>query len=182
MTAGLTLLEVLAAVAILGLFYTVIAGVAIQGLRAEGEAARRLEASLLADRVMTELETGLEAGLPPPLGRSQEERDAFQLTVEVAPLELTLPPLPGETETVSSEPGLLAGSGPGAPSPLRRIDVHIAWLEGNDERTLTRTTFGFDAEAVSTELQALDAATDGSDTLVDEAADALTRGRDEDQQ
>ena len=36
---GFTLLEVLAAVAILGIWFTVLANVAIQGLRAEGENA-----------------------------------------------------------------------------------------------------------------------------------------------
>ncbi len=60
-TPAFTLLEVLAAVAILGIVYVVLADVAMQGLFAEGRAKRRLEASLKADLHLSELEVEIEA-------------------------------------------------------------------------------------------------------------------------
>ena len=59
---GFTLIEVLAAVALLGILYAVLARVAIEGLRAEGDSERRLEASLLADERVNDL---VGAPLPP---------------------------------------------------------------------------------------------------------------------
>ena len=53
-TDGFTLLEVLAAVAILGIWFVVLASVGIQGLRAEGTNERRIRASLLADTILSE--------------------------------------------------------------------------------------------------------------------------------
>jgi len=52
---GFTLLEVLAAVAILAVWFILIAGTAMQGLRAEGISRRRLEAAMIADQAMAEL-------------------------------------------------------------------------------------------------------------------------------
>ncbi len=57
---GLTLLEVLAAVAVLGLLYTVLASAAVQGLRSEGESRRRLEASLLMDEQLVQIRIRLD--------------------------------------------------------------------------------------------------------------------------
>ncbi len=60
--AGFTLLEVLGAVAILGISYAVLVTVAIQGARAIGESQRRLDASLIADVQLTEIELAAELG------------------------------------------------------------------------------------------------------------------------
>ena len=49
-----TMLEVLAAVSVLAIVYLVLANVAIEGLRAEGESMRRLEASLIADELLSD--------------------------------------------------------------------------------------------------------------------------------
>ncbi len=158
---GLTLLEVMAAVAVLGLFYTVLADVAMQGLRAEGEASRRLAASLLADQALTELETALEDGTLPPLGRTQVEQEDFRISVEVASFEVPL--REEKTPARAREPeipgtSLLLPAARGAPGPLRRINVQVSWVEGPGERAVSRTTFAFDRESVRTELDALDAA------------------------
>ena len=61
---GLTLLEVLAAVALLGILYTALAATTSQGIWNEFESRQRLEASLLADEVLARIELDLRAGVP----------------------------------------------------------------------------------------------------------------------
>jgi prepilin-type N-terminal cleavage/methylation domain-containing protein len=62
---GFTLLEVLAAVAILSIWFIVIAGTSVQGLRAEGESRRRLEAGQMADRILSATHRRRAPPLPP---------------------------------------------------------------------------------------------------------------------
>jgi len=172
---GFTLLEVLAAVAILGIAYIALGSSGIQGLQHEGEARRRLEASLLADSVLSEIEAGLEAGVAPPLGDDEREADDFTIAVEVAPFSVVVPEEQGKggkrlgdarsrlggsgaqaQQPVIPGPSLLGGdSGPGVVSPLRRIDVQIIWNEGFGERSVSRTTFALDAESARTTLEAI---------------------------
>lgn len=148
---GFTLLEAMVAVAVLGIIYTVLAGVAIQGLRAEGESARRLEASLLADSVLADLEVALEQGTPPPLGRQEEEVDDFAVVTEVAPFDL-----PAElTEPGTRGSGGSLFGGRGQASALRRVDVRVSWMEGGEELSVQRTSFGLDLEQARPMLEGL---------------------------
>jgi len=151
--AGFTLLEVLVAVAVFGLLFTVLTGIAMQGLRAEGESGRELRASLLADRALAELETNLDLGVAPPLGREEQEEEEFLVEVEVAAFDLDLPeakPRGTRARGEGSPSGTLLGGGPGsAASPLRRIDVRVHWSEGVFEREVRRTSFALDAEAAA---------------------------------
>jgi prepilin-type N-terminal cleavage/methylation domain-containing protein len=151
--SAFTLLEVMVAVGVLGLLYTVLAGIAMDGLRAEGETGRRLRASLLADLSLHDLEAGLDLGATPPLGRQEQEQDEFVITVDVSEWEL---PLPAETGDDPSPPASLIRRSRGArSSPLRRIDVHVSWTEGVSERSVTRTSFGLDLEAAAAALDSL---------------------------
>jgi len=152
--AGFTLLEVLGAVAIIGLAFTLLARANIEGLRAEGTARRQLEASLLADRTLAGLEAQLQDGVVPELGSREDLVEGYRVEVEVTPLEVDLPPLPepvpegfGEEDTGPSllDPG--AGGAPGgrnAPALLRRVRVEVAWAEGAAERSVLRETLVFD--------------------------------------
>ena len=81
--SGFTLLEVLAAVAVLGILFTVLSNVAIEGLRHEGESKRRIDASLIADRAMIDLETEFGSGIVPPTGRTEFMEGDFRIVVEV---------------------------------------------------------------------------------------------------
>jgi len=85
---GFTLLEVMAAVLILGIWFTVLAGAAIQGLRAEGEADRRLRAEMIADARMSDLEGAAQLGAIPPIGEDEAAEDDFQVHTRVAALDL----------------------------------------------------------------------------------------------
>jgi hypothetical protein len=168
-------LEVLAAVALLAIAYSQLGASGIQGLQHEGEARRRLQASLLADTVMADIESGIEAGAAPQLGEEESEQHGFHVSVSVEPFALEVPeddagedgnrlgrarsrlggdagapePLPG--------PSLLGAkaSGPGVASPLRRIVVLVTWEEGFGERSAVRTTYALDGEAASGTLGAI---------------------------
>lgn len=176
-TGAFTLLEVMAAVAILALSYTTLASSGIIGLQREGEARRRIEASLVADGVLAEIETAIEAGGTPPLGQEEREVGDFLVDVEVTAFSIEIPEEEGpggqrlgnersrlggenkETPDVIPGPSLLGGAGPGgAVSPLRRIDVRVVWDEGFGEGEVSRTTFALDPEAAGPTIEAIEQA------------------------
>jgi prepilin-type N-terminal cleavage/methylation domain-containing protein len=171
--AGFTLLEVLAGVAILAIAYSQLGSSGIQGLQHEGEARRRIAASLIADTLMTDLESAIEAGATPPVGETEGEQDGFRTLVRIEPFTLEVPEEEGPggkrigrarsrlggdggaTPQEAQGPSLLGGGGPGAPSPLRRIEVRVAWDEGVGERSTARVTYALDAEGAAGILDAL---------------------------
>jgi prepilin-type N-terminal cleavage/methylation domain-containing protein len=165
-TGGFTLLEVLAAVLVIGMSFTVLARVNIEALRAEGIATRRLEASLLADRTLAELEAQqrIPPGNAPAVGREERAADPYRIEIEVEPLEITLAPLPpelGATPSFADRPGaptLLSAPQQGAATPLRHVHVAVVWNDGSGEDRVVRDTFLFDAASVSGTLSAISAA------------------------
>jgi prepilin-type N-terminal cleavage/methylation domain-containing protein len=160
---GFTLLEVLVAVALLGLVVTVLAQSAIQGMNYEGDAGRRMRASLLADRELARIESSLKLGVPPQAGHQEsEEQEEFHLVVDVQPMDpvqaglaaLLATPEGGGADTSARK--LTASEGPSpAALPLFLIGIRVAWTEGVSEQAVTRSTFAYDATAA---LQALAAA------------------------
>jgi prepilin-type N-terminal cleavage/methylation domain-containing protein len=170
---GFTLLEVMAAVALLGIVCAILGRAAFESLAREGEAQRRIQASLLADSVLSDIEMGLDQGTSPKVGDEERDSGDFKVAIHVAPFDLEVPeekPRTGEP-TVSRDrrpgeslrggqnlgPSLLVGAN-GKPSPLRRVDVKVTWLEGWGERSVERTTFGLDNEAAKDALAAVAAA------------------------
>jgi prepilin-type N-terminal cleavage/methylation domain-containing protein len=153
---GFTLFEVMAAVIVLGLLYSLLASSAIGGLRAEGTSRRRLEASLLADQTLYELEGQILLGSLPEIGSSEEELDEYFVTVNVQPFDPT-PFLPQETEE-RDEPtrSLLDPPANADESLLRILEVVVSWSEGLDEYRVVRTTFAYDVAAVAPLLGSLD--------------------------
>jgi prepilin-type N-terminal cleavage/methylation domain-containing protein len=181
-TRGFTLIEVLGAVLVLGVLYTVLAGVAIEGLRAEGTSMRRIEASLRADRMLVELEEQIAAGSMPPIGVFEEEEDIFDLSIAVRELDLAsiTPPEPvgSDREVQRAGTASLFGNDSGTqPSRLREIDVRIAWLEGDRELSVQRTSYAFDASGLEDlfpeagEVPEDTAATEGDDEISQELKD-----------
>ena len=153
---GFTLFEVMAAVIVLGLLYSLLASAAIGGLRAEGTSRRRLEASLLADQTLYELEGQILLGSLPEIGGSEEELDEYLVTVNVQPFDPT-PFLPQETEG-RDEPtsSLLDPPANVDESLLRILEVVVSWSEGLDEYRVVRTTFAYDVAAVAPLLGSFD--------------------------
>jgi len=148
--AGFTLFEVLGAVALLGLTYTVLSETAIRGLLTEGRTGRILEASMLADLRLAEIESGLNEGLVPPLGEDETESDdgLYRIVTEVAPFEL-----PPEIQASAGGPtpggSQLATASVPPPAPLgaaalRMIRVRVLWGDEGDEQSVERVTYGFD--------------------------------------
>jgi prepilin-type N-terminal cleavage/methylation domain-containing protein len=184
--SGFTLLEVLAAVAILAIAYGTLGASGIQGLQHEGEARRRLMASLLADSVLAEIESGIERGVAPEVGSEEQEMEGFRVVVEVEPYTLALPEedaaqgkrlgharsrLGGDAAATPAPIGasLLGVEGSrGVQPPLRRVSVQVVWDEGFGERVAVRTTYALDAEAAAATLETL--------AQVAAAADAGTGG------
>lgn len=168
---GFTLLEVLAAVAVLGLVYTLLGTAATEGLRAEGDARRRLEASLLADRLVTEIEAQVAMGQAPEIGVTENEEGDFLVSIEVKPLDLAI----GETKASkraserlaravgaakpTEEVGsLLVPSGPTKQALLRRADVTVTWADGTTDRSVRRATYALDTVAAAPLIEQLVAA------------------------
>lgn len=158
---GFTLLEVLVAVALLGLVVSVLAGSAIQGMSYEGDAARRLRASLLADRALWQVEAALKLGAPPQPGHEEsQEGEEFRISVDVQPLDLSqaglgalLLPAPEAPGVSRPEPGS-DGATAAALMPLYQVFVRVSWIEGLREREVTRSTFAFDGSAAAQALGA----------------------------
>jgi len=179
--AGFTLLEVMAAVLVLGLLYTVLAETAMRGLRSEGISRRRTEASLLADDRLSQLELQLALGEVPKSGEEEEAVDPYRIVVRVqpydpSPLLEAIEKLQKEREPKhpagSSAPktpaapaqaaAAAAGGAQGAPTlqslftpprageegRFRRIDVSVAWPDGDQEESVSRTTFAFDTSGL----------------------------------
>jgi prepilin-type N-terminal cleavage/methylation domain-containing protein len=150
---GFTLLEVLVAVALLGLVVAVLARGAIQGMSYEGDAARRLRASLLADQALWEIETNLKLEVPPQPLHQESEDDVYRVSVDVQPLDAAqalaalLGPAEGEPAAPAAPP-----SAPAAPLPIFHVHVRVVWTEGLLEREVTRTTFAFDGSAAAAAL------------------------------
>jgi hypothetical protein len=155
-----TLFEVLAAVVVLGLAAPLLFRISIEGMQYEGDASRRLAASLLADRALFEVESALALGATPAVGREESAEGEFLLAVEVAPLD---PAQLGIGELFAP-----AEAAPGAPAPraappaasaqaalgLLLVSVRVAWSDGVFEREVTRTTFAYDAQAAVAALGA----------------------------
>jgi len=177
---GFTLLEVLAAFALLAIAYTTLGGAAAQSLQREGEADRRLHASLLADGVLDEIELAFDQGGGPPVGEQERSEGNYTVVTRVAPWDAVVPERkrtlaverseerarrPGETlregRGASLGPSLVHGER-GQPGPLRRVDVIVTWDEGWSQGRVARTTFGLDGEAAAPTIEALGAAAGGA--------------------
>jgi type II secretory pathway pseudopilin PulG len=154
--AGFTLLEVLAAFLIFAVLFTVLAGTASEAFRSEGANRRRLEASLLADAKLAELEEET-----PEIGEESEEDDIFLITTSVSPLtaemlglELDLDPDRGQEERRSRDDDGLAPTSILSPdtaqneAPLRRIDLLVEWQEGDRNLVIRRSTIALDTSGL----------------------------------
>lgn len=153
---GFTLIEVLGAVAVMGVSYVLLATVALQSLRAIGESQRRIEASLLADERLAEIELAAEMGNLIELRDEEFEEEPFVIRIEVLDMAELYPPQ-GTVEQARDLIDLLAAeaAGPFAPHRdsnwllgyLREIHIRVAWQEGADEEVVTRTAFIYDQQA-----------------------------------
>jgi prepilin-type N-terminal cleavage/methylation domain-containing protein len=164
--AGFTLLEVLAAVMILGLWYMVIAAMAMDGLRAEGRSIRLLAAAQLADRALAEVEASAMANVAPEAAEPMilEDEGDFTVVLHVTDFgSATYSDIDADIDSNSdtndlaqgdaAEPdvallgGLIAERLPDLSSLIRKVVVRVHWNEGLERREIRRTTHLFDETA-----------------------------------
>jgi len=148
---GFTLIEVMAAVLVLGLLYTVLASSAMRGLRSEGIDRRRAAAEMIADRELTTIETALASGAPLEDGLLEREEEPYKVSSDVEPFDvLSLLPAPLHAEIVrDTDPkavSLLHDER--GQSRVRRISVVVEWDEAGEPDHVERTTFAFDTSVL----------------------------------
>jgi prepilin-type N-terminal cleavage/methylation domain-containing protein len=147
--AGFTLLEVLAAVALLGILYSVLARVAIEGLRAEGESERRLDAVLRVEAQLYETFFAADGSFAvPPVGHEEIEDGEFLLIRDVTPF--VPPPEWGVDDEERPQPVLLAPPAAGAQPVVRSVQVSLVWQEGAEQRRVSRRIYAVDFEQAAT--------------------------------
>jgi len=171
------MLEVLGAAALLAFAYIALTRSEIEGLRSEQESNRRLQASLLVDERLADLELELAAGTAPALGEREEaleEEAPFRVRTSVSafappppredvplggPREGSLAARRAERAVDPDAPSLLSAPKPGSPDPppLRTIEIVVLWEEGVYEREVRRTTFALDPVAAEAMLAAAQA-------------------------
>lgn len=151
---GFTLLEVLAAVAILGIWFTVLANVAIQGLRAEGENERHIRASLLADRTLTDIELDFDVGVLPDENAGEFEEDEFTIRTEAVPFVDLEAGDASDTNLMNVFESELAELN----EDLYGVYVRVSWTEGAEEKVVRRTTYFWDSGPLSEQLSQQSAA------------------------
>ena len=151
--AGFTLIEVMAAVLVVGLLYTVLASSYIDAVGRVGTSHRAAHAALLADQALADLEEQMAIGVMPPLERTEEEvDDLYTLRIDVLPFDvLALVPEELIPETEGAAPSLLDPDNL-EQARLRRIDVRVVWEELGEERDVSRSTLAFDTTGLSSLL------------------------------
>jgi prepilin-type N-terminal cleavage/methylation domain-containing protein len=181
---GLTLLEVLAATMIFALVMTVLVGTSTTAVHRSGLSARRLEAGLVADAVVADLEIGMRKRTAPVLERSEWKtedeagEEEYSIRVLNRPIQEALAaPATSVADEVAAEAGasapepaatkiggagsigtLLAGDLPEVAKHLHQYDVEVAWVGVDGPESVTRTTFAFDWQAAQAEFGELFAA------------------------
>jgi hypothetical protein len=155
----MTLLEVLAAALIMAMVYGALSAQGLQGFELEGDAERRARASLLADRALADVEAALTTGVLPALGTSEFEQDEFTVRLEAGPFVLPLddllaPPEPpgGRAERPGDAVPSLFAPAQGQAAPILSLRIVVTWWDGVIERSVERTTFALDPEAVAAAL------------------------------
>lgn len=111
-----------------------------------------MEAAMLADTTMTEIEIGLKNLLLPPDGITENEVEEFRIVTEVSPW---LPPsnLTEAVEEVAPNGTQLFGEKPGDPGMLREITVRVEWFDGVEDKFIERVTLAVELAPITGGLE-----------------------------
>ena len=159
--SGLTLLEVLASAMIFAMVMTVLIGTSSTAVHNVGQSARRLEANLVADAFLAELEIQMKQGIAPEIEESESVRDVF--SIRMLKTDLVPDPQAAGGRAAPANPAavggdatsMLAGGLPEVAKHLKRYDIEVSWFEQNGPQTVTRTTFAFDWQTAAVEYSDL---------------------------
>lgn len=181
--AGLTLLEVLAATMIFVMVMTVLIGTSTSAVHRSGKAAMRLEANLVADAFLGDLEIQIKQRIAPTIEQAESNREDFTIQMKRASLlgEATDGPALGlngfdeEDESDSGSgareiAGLLAGELPEVVKHLYQYDIEVSWIDSSGVQSVTRTTFAFDWQAAALEFSDLFGGPEGDENDLGEGA------------
>lgn len=157
---GLTLLEVLAAAMIFAMVMTVLISTSSTAVHNVGVSARRLEANLVADELLADLEIQIKQGIAPEIEENETTRD--QYSIRVFRTEL----IPDQAAADSGGTQLSITSMLGAELPevakhLKQYDIEVSWFEQNGPQRVTRTSFAFDWQTAAIEYADLFARNNG---------------------
>lgn len=166
---GFTLLEVMVAIMALGIAMTMLTSAAINGMRLEGDAYRRLGASRVANQLLADMESGMIAGVLPEIGRRELQIEGFEVIVETTPLEPAELGIDLSYRDRDAGPltALFGDDRQGTDPPLLEVQIAVTWQEGIYTQEVRRTTISFDAASVASSLPA-NAGDDNNDSDDDE--------------
>ena len=156
---GFTLIEVVGAVAIVGIVFLILSTATFSGIAAEGTAHRRLEASLVADDALAEVELQMLMSLPIEIDATEfGDLDGDGLTEYAVIGEMS--PYDPTTEIRAGSNGALSGNSRTSNTTSQtemqrvRIDVFLAnefgEAEDGDLPLASRTAFILDTETINT--------------------------------
>jgi len=137
---GFTLIEVLAAVAFVGLVFTALSRSATVGIISEGDNRRRMEAAMLADAEMTRIEIGLQNLQIPAEGTTEQEIDDFLVVTEVTPWVPPADLADAITEVSPQGMALFGDTIGGKPSLVLEVAVRVEWFDGVEDNLIERVT------------------------------------------
>ena len=181
-----TLIEVMAAVLILGLFVAVLSEMLVRARRFEGDTRQLAEAAAVADREIARIEETLLRGAAPALGKLESGDPPWRVTSVVSAFDAALlggGALGPEANATRGADGGDAARGSWLASPqaqqnppLLEIEVRVSWegapadLETGEPLAISRRTFALNPAALESLPRESSEADDGGD-LADEEDD-----------
>jgi Tfp pilus assembly protein PilV len=170
---GLTLLEVLAAAMIFALVMTVLISTSSTAVHNVGVSARRLEANLVADELLADLEIQMKQGIAPVIEENETTRD--QYAIRVFRTEIVQDQTSADSGgTQFSVASMLGAELPEVAKHLKQYDIEVSWFEQNGPQRVTRTTFAFDWQTAAIEYSDLFARNNGIAGGLDQLGDDET--------
>jgi hypothetical protein len=142
----------MAAVLVLGLLYTVLAGAAMRGLRSEGTDRRRADAAMIADRALSTLETDIATGVVVADGLTERQEDPFVVRTEIAPadvLEMLPEDIRKDVQKTTDPKAPSVFHDERGKSRMRRLSVVVAWDEAGQPAQVERTTYSLDTAGIA---------------------------------
>jgi hypothetical protein len=158
--AGLTLLEVLAAAMIFAMVMTVLIGTSSTAVHNVGMSARRLEANLVADSLLADLEIQMKEGLAPEIEEGEFEHEHFSVRMLKTDFVSDEGTNPAGTLADPGDAQIRISSmlGPGLPEVakhMKQYDIEVGWIEQDGPQSVNRTTFAFDWQMAAIEYSDL---------------------------
>jgi hypothetical protein len=130
---------------------TVLISTSTTAVRSVGVSARRLEASLLADDIIADLEIQMKQGVAPEIDESESVTGPYSVRILRSDISQEL----GASNQEGAGLGIATMLGaelPEVAKHLKQYDIEISWFEQNGPHTVTRTTFAFDWQAAALEF------------------------------